>query len=226
MNTSPMTATAALQHMSYTLTGVIKQSQKPGFNEAEAYADIKTNYELVATSCTDLATVVWLRNHLCFGYIGDEHTFEEINLAYRDHIDFILKSGWRPGAAPVHRMTLSNMFELDWWNPQQIVVTAHTKDIVTGTATMTDTEGEYQFAFEWTMIMGEEAEQHDLPFMVNITAARFTLPYEFKLFEDEGSPLDALTALQELDCGLGFCIEYFPDIYKQYAPTEGATNRG
>lgn len=226
MSISSMTATAALQHMSYTLTGAIKQSQQPGFIAAEAYADIKTNYELVATSCTDLATVVWLRNHLCFGYSGDEHTFEEINLGYRDHIDYILKSGWRPGTAPAHPMVLSNMFELEWWEPQQVTVTEHTADTVTGTATMTDTEGEYQFAFEWTMIMGEEAERHDLPFMVNITAARFTLPYEFKLFEDDGRPLDALTALQELDCGLGFCIEYFPDIYKQYAPSEGVTNRG
>lgn len=98
---SEMTATAALQHMSYTLTGAIKQSQQPGF------------YELVATSCTDLAIIIWLRNHLCFGYSGDEYTFEEINLRYRDHIDFILKSGWGPSTAPANRMVLSNMFELD-----------------------------------------------------------------------------------------------------------------
>lgn len=91
---------------------------------------------------------------------------------------------------------------------------------------MTDTKGEYQFAFEWTMIMGEEAEQHDLPFMVNITAARFTLPYEFKLFRYDESPLDALTALQEMDCALGFCNEYFTDVYEQYTPAEGANNRG
>jgi len=226
MNTSLMTATAALQHMSYTLTGVIKQSQQPDFNEADAYTDIKTNYELVATNCTDLATVVWLRNHLCFGYIGDEHTFEEINLGYRDHIDYIFKSGWRPGTAPAHTMVLSNMFELEWWELQQITVTAHTADTVTGTATMTDTEGEYQFAFEWQMPMGEKAEQYNLPFMVHITAARFTLPYEFKLYECDGSPLDALEAIQEMDCALGFCNEYFADFYEEYAPAEGETNRG
>lgn len=57
---SSMTATAATQHMSHTLTGIIKQSQLPGFIEAEAYADIKINYDFVATSCTDLATVAWL----------------------------------------------------------------------------------------------------------------------------------------------------------------------
>lgn len=226
MPISSMTATAALQHMSHTLTGVIKQSQQPDFNAADAYTDIKTNYELVATSCTDLAIVVWLRNHLCFGYIGDEYSFEEINLRYRDHIDYILKSGWRPGAAPAHRMTLSNMFELDWWEPQQIEVTAYTADTVTGTATMTDTEGEYQIAFEWQMQMGEKAEQYNLPFMVHITAARFTLPYEFKLYECDGSPLDALEAIQEMDCALGFCNEYFADVYEKYAPTEGVTNRG
>lgn len=226
MTISSMTATAALKHMSYTLTGVIKQSQQIGFNEADAYADIKTNYELVATSCSDLAAVVWLRNHLCFGYIGDECTFEEINLGYRDHIDYILKSGWRPGTGPVHHMTLNNMFKLDWWEPQQIVVTAQNADTVTGTATMTDTEGEYQIAFEWQMQMGEKAEQYNLPFMVNIIAARFTLPYEFTLYECDGSPLDALEAIQEMDCALGFCNEYFADVYEKYAPAEGATNRG
>lgn len=221
-----MTSTAAIQHMSHTLTGAIAQSHQPGFIAAEAYADIKTNYELVASSCTDLATVVWLRNNICFGYIGDDCTFEEANLTYRDHYDFILKSGWRPGTAPANKLVLSNMYELDWWKPQDIVVTGHTNTEVSGTATMTDTEGEYQFAFEWTMIMGEEAEQYDIPFMVNITAARFILPYEFALFEDDGRPLDALTALQEMDCALGFCVESFPDVYKQYAPAEGATDRG
>lgn len=38
---SSMTATAAIQHMSHTLTGLIKQSQQPDFIEAYAYADIK-----------------------------------------------------------------------------------------------------------------------------------------------------------------------------------------
>lgn len=226
MSISSMTATAAIQHMSYTLTGLIEQSNKPGFVSAEAYADIKTNYELIATSCTDLATVVWLRNHLCFGYIGDECTFEEINLGYLDHFNLILKSGWRPGTAPAHKMTLNNMFELDWWEPQQIAVTAHTADTITGTATMTDTEGEYQIAFEWQMQMGEKAEQYNLPFMVKITTARFTLPYEFSLYECDGSPLDALEAIQEMDCALGFCIEFFTDVYDKYAPAEGAVNRG
>jgi hypothetical protein len=91
---------------------------------------------------------------------------------------------------------------------------------------MIDTEGEYQFAFEWTMIMGEKAEEYNLPFMVYITAAQFDLPYEFSLFEYDGSPLDALTALQEMDCALGFCNEYFTDVYDKYAPAEGAVNRG
>lgn len=45
-------------------------------------------------------------------------------------------------------MTLSNMFELDWWELKQIVIADHTRDEVPGTATITDTEGEYQIAFE------------------------------------------------------------------------------
>jgi len=212
--------------MSHTLTGAIAQSHQPGFTAAEAYADIKTNYELVAATCTDLATVVWLREHLCFGYAGDEYTFEEVNLPHRDHFDFILMTGWRPGEAPAHKMVLSNMFEMDWWEPKQITITGQEPDEVTGTATITDTEGEYQIAFEWQMQMGEAAESVDLPALVNITAARFTLPYKFSLYECDGTPLDALEAAQEMDCALGFCAEIVNDVYPKFAPAEGATDRG
>ncbi|MDJ0023614.1 hypothetical protein QM543_09990 [Pantoea eucrina] len=226
MTHASMTSTAAIQHMSHTLTGAIAQSHQPGFIAAEAYADIKTNYELVASSCNDLATVVWLREHLCFGYMGDECTFEEINLPHRDHLDFILMTGWRPGEAPAHKMVLSNMFEMDWWEPKQITITGHTPDEVTGTATITETEGEYQIAFEWQMQMGEAAESVNLPALVNITAARFTLPYEFSLYECDETPLDTLEAVQEMDCALGFCAEIFNEVYPKFAPAEGATDRG
>ncbi|WP_289368061.1 hypothetical protein [Pantoea stewartii] len=226
MTISAMTSTAAIQHMAYTLTALIAQSQQPDFVENEAYADIQTNFDLVATSCTDLAAVVWLKNRLCFGYAGDECTFEEVNQSTLDHLNFILLSGWRPGAAPAHKMVLSNMFELGWWDAQQITVTGHAGDQVTGTATITDTEGEFQIAFEWLMEMGEEAERAGLPAMVSITAARFTLPYEFSLFECDGRPLDTLEAAQEMDCALGFCAQIFNDVYPKYAPAEGANHRG
>lgn len=224
MTTSAMTSTAAIQHMSHTLTGLIAQSHQPGFVAAEAYADVKFNFEHVAAHCQDFATVVWLKNHLCFGYVGDECTFEDVNLPYLKQFNHILATGWRPGAAPAHQMKLSNMFELDWWEAKDVTVTKREGENVYGTATATDTEGEYQIAFEWLMETGKNAADVGLPAIVSVTAGRFTLPYDFSLFECDGTPMDTLEAIQEMDCVLGLSADIFNDVYNELFPNEAESH--
>lgn len=221
-----MTPTAAIQHMAYTLTGLIEQSKKPGFVDAEAYADIQSNLATVNVQCSDLATLVWLKNHHCAGYIGTECSFEDVNEPYLNLFNHILETGWRPGTSPAHRMTLSNMFELEWWDVQNIAVTKREGADVYGTASVTDTEGEYQIAFEWRMETGSKAESLDLPAIVYITAGSFVLPYDFSILQDDGTPMNALEAIEEMDCALGFSSDIFNNVYHTLPSTEAANQQG
>uniref|UniRef100_A0A7M2QNC9 Uncharacterized protein n=1 Tax=feces metagenome TaxID=1861841 RepID=A0A7M2QNC9_9ZZZZ len=209
-----MDSTAAILHMSNTLTRLMQQSEQPGFYAA-AYSDIKANYEYVAARCKDRAITIWLRNHLCFGYIGDTYTFVEINQPYRDQLNHILATGWRPEKSAT--LTLSNIFEMDWWEAKDINITKRETDKVYGTATVTDCEGLYQIAFDWLMDMGEEAERVGLPAIVSITDGKFTLPYEVSLQRDNGTQLDTLEAVQEMDCVLGLSADIFNEVYDKSA---------
>ncbi|HHX8240212.1 TPA: hypothetical protein ACVS3D_003533 [Enterobacter asburiae] len=210
-----MDSTAAILHMSNTLTRLMQQSEQPGFDAEVAYHDIKANYEDVAARCQDRAITVWLRNHLCFGYIGETYTFTEVNKPYRDQFNHILATGWRPEKSAT--LTLSNIFEMDWWDAKDITVTKRETDKVYGTASVTDCEGLYQIAFDWLMDMGEEAERVGLPAIVSITDGKFTLPYEVSLQRDNGTQLDTLEAVQEMDCVLGLSADIFNEVYDKSA---------
>lgn len=214
-----MNPTAAIRHMANTLTRYIELSEQPGFDANAAYRDIKANYDDVATRCNDRAITVWLINHLCFGYIGDTYSFAEVNKPYRDQFNHILSTGWRPDESAT--LTLTNIFEMDWWGAADITVTKHNGHEVYGTATVTDTEGLYQIVFEWLMDMGEKADSVGLPAIVSITGGKFTLPYEVSLQRDNGSALDALEAIQEMDFVLGFGADIFNEIYDKLSPAEG-----
>ncbi|MEG5932488.1 hypothetical protein UXN85_20695 [Enterobacter hormaechei] len=200
----PMIPRAAIRHMVHTLAGAIEQSKKPGFNAEEAYADIKANYELVAYQCDDLATKVWLKNHLCFGYMGDVCTFEDVNGPYLKQFEHILETGWLPHSESGAQLRMSTLFEMDWWGADNITVTKKEGDKTFGTASITDTEGLYQIAFEWVGDQGELAESVGLPVLISITAARFTLPYEVTLTD-----CDVLEAIQEMDCVFGLSADIY-----------------
>ncbi|ELY2473176.1 hypothetical protein SMB93_003573 [Cronobacter sakazakii] len=222
-----ITATDAILHMANTLTRHIEQSEQPGFDAGAAYRDIQANYDYVAERCKDRAITTWLFNHLCFEHFEDidnTYTFADVNKPYRDQFNHILASGWRPATSVT--LTLSNLFEMDWWGADNITVTKHEGHEVYGTASVTDTEGLYQIAFEWLMDMGENADRAGMPAVVSITSAKFTLPNEVFLQRDNGTPLDALEAIQELDFVQGFCAGIILEIYDLYAPAEGEHLQG
>lgn len=209
----PMTATEAIRHMANTLTRHMEQSELPGFDADAAYRDIKANFDEVAARCNDRAITVWLHNHLCFGYIGDICTFIEVNKPYRDQFNYILNTGWRPEESAT--LTLTTIFEMDWWGAAEITVTKRDGDKVYGTASVTDTEGLYQIAFEWLMDMGEEADRVGLPAVVSITGGKFILPNEVFLQRDNGTPLDVVEAIQEMDCVLGLSADIINEVYAE-----------
>lgn len=199
-----MTPTDAVRHMAYTLTGLIEQSKKPDFNEAEAYADVKTNYDRVVAECDDLAIVVWLKQNLCFGYVGDKCTFFDVNAPYLNRFIHVLGTGWLPSSEAGAAIGLSTVFEMDWWGADSIVITSQAGDCITGTATVTDMEGLYQIALDWTADSGEEARNSDLPVIIRVTGGRFTLPYNVTLTD-----CDPLEAIQEMDYVLGLSADIF-----------------
>lgn len=219
-----MNPTTAIRHMANTLTRHIELSERPGFNADAAYRDIKANYDDVAMRCNDRAITVWLFNHLCFGFIGDTYTFAEVNKPYRDQFNHILATGWRPAESAM--LTLTIIFEMDWWGAADIIVTKHKGHEVYGTATVTDTDGLHQIAFEWLMDMGEKAHRVGLPAIVSITGGKFTLPNEVSLHRDNGSQLDTLEAIQEMDCVLGLSADIFNEVYDKFAPAEGGHLQG
>ena len=213
-----MNSTEAIQHMAHTIAGAIEQSKKPGFVQEEAYADIVTNYQLVKAQCTDLATVVWLKARYCAGHSGD-YTFEEINLPHLKSLEHVLETGYRPGTYSDLNMKLSTIFEMDWWGASEIAVTSHDIDNAYGTAIVNEVEGNYQIAFDWHMdATASLAERTGVPAMVYITDGRVTVPYEFSLVETDGTPLDTLTAIKEMDCVLDFSEDILDAVFNEYFP--------
>lgn len=219
----PMTATEAIRHMANTLTRHMEQSELPGFDADAAYGDIKANFDEVAARCNDRAITVWLRNHLCFGYMGDTYTFNDVNKPYRDQFTHILNTSWRPEESAT--LTLTTIFEMDWWGAAEITVTKRDGDKVYGTASVTDTEGLYQIAFEWLMDMGEDADRVGLPAVVSITGGEFILPNEVSLQRDNGTPLDVVETIQEMDCVLGLSADIINEVYDKLAPAEEAQGK-
>lgn len=201
-----MTATGAIHHMFHTLVGAIEQSKKADFDAAEAYADIKTNHDLIASQCKDRSVVVWLRQLVCFGYVGDM-TFEEVNGEARDRLCHILHTGWLPSSEAGAVIQLSTLFEMDWYGATDIIVTAWEGDQVRGTATITDTEGLYQFAFSWLVDSGEAAMLAGIPALTYITEAQLVLPYDAQI-ED----CDPLSALQEMDSIFGLAVDIAAEV--------------
>ncbi|HFU2857268.1 TPA: hypothetical protein ACGQ50_000808 [Enterobacter cloacae] len=220
LNGEVIDATTALETMAETVARHMVQSQKPDFDAAAAYADIKANYDDIKIRCNDHAIVVWLKQHLCFGYMGTECTFIDVNGDYLKQISHILQTGWRPQDI-AGDISEAAVYEMEWWGAADIQVTKREKDRVYGTATVTDTEGLYQIAFDWLMDMGEEAKSCDLPALVSITAGKFVLPHECRVMETEERAADPLAVIQEMDCVFGFCGDVFSEIYHKEAPTKG-----
>ena len=220
-----MTPTEAVQHMAYTLAGAIEQSKKPGFDADAAYADIETNFDHVATECRDLAIIVWLKNHLCFGYIGDKCTFADVNEKYLTEFNHILATGWLPPRAQT--TDLESLFEMDWWGASNIAMNPMRYPThITGHAMLTDEQGLFQIGFDWAADFGEEARAADLPAIISVLGGRFILPYEITLKD-----CDVLEVIEELDCALGLSADIFnhlsglgliPGLTSQGVPNDNA----
>ncbi|MFA1644651.1 MAG: hypothetical protein ACDS79_04065 [Enterobacteriaceae bacterium] len=201
---APMTPTQAVRHMAKTLAALIEQSKKPGFDNDQAYSDIRDSYAHVCTMTDDLAIQVWLKNWICFWADSEEITFAELNQQKLDRLNHILATGWLPSSEAGATVQLSTLLECSWWGASEIKITMFGDKKTHGTATVTDEEGLYQIAFEWEADQGELAKSVDLPVIISITAARFTLPYDIKL--DDCTPLEAA---QELDGAIGLTADIF-----------------
>lgn len=203
------------QALAYLITELesILASRKLGFNQA-INRRLNKMMDDVMLKTTDEQFQMWMSCHGIRGYIGKMYTGEVLGPYLKACRDLLvcLRYGEFPEGLPV--MHESELYEMEWWDPREIVVTDDLPNYKRGTATVFDTEGLYKFAFGWEILLNDEAEEAGLPALVNITSAEVRFPKVFTIINKESDVIYPLEFLQELDCMQGFSGSIFNHVCK------------